>query len=124
MFDARTVDGDSYFKIILYRYTDDNNFEAINILGFDMLLPAVGEVALSGSEQYTAAYMAVSGGVTTIGALESGWLRFDRVLSDEVYGAFELQGEIVDNDGGRSFNVRGRFHAQRQDERELPTAFR
>ena len=78
MFDARTVDGDSYFKIILYRHSDDRNFEAFNIVGFDMLLPSEGQIVLPDNEQFTAAYMAVADGVTKIGALESGWIRLEK----------------------------------------------
>lgn len=124
MFDARTVDGDSYFKIILYRHSDDRNFEALNIVGFDMLLPSEGQVVLPANEQFTAAYMAVSDGVTKIGALESGWIRFEKTGANLVVGAFELEGGIMGPDGDDAFRVSGRFHAPKGDESELPTAFR
>jgi hypothetical protein len=124
MFDARTVDGDSYFKIILYRHRDDRNYEAFNIVGFDMLLPSEGQVVLPDNEQFTAAYMAVSDGATKVGALETGWIRFEKVGGNLVVGAFELEGGIMGPDGDDPFRVSGRFHAPKGDERKLPTAFR
>lgn len=124
MYDAGRIDGETYFKIILYRHDDDRNFEAFNIVGFDMLLPSEGQVVLPDNEQFTAAYMAVSDGETKIGALESGWIRFERVNGELVVGAFEMEGGIMGPDGDDAFRVSGRFHAPKGDERTLPTAFR
>ncbi|MBN1448718.1 MAG: hypothetical protein JXA28_12370 [Bacteroidetes bacterium] len=127
MFDVRETGDLEIVKLILYRYKDNDDFEAINFLRMEDHLLPVGTHEISDDGPIMVGYLLYRDGTMTIGSGDAGSLMIERSDDDVITGTFSFTGELTvtgSDEETMEFSVTGRFHAPRGDETALPTAFR
>jgi hypothetical protein len=127
MFDVHETGDLAVVKLILYRYKDNDDFEAINFLRMEQALLPAGTHVITEDGPIMVGYLLYRDGMMTIGSGDAGSLAIAHSDDEVMTGTFSFTGELTvtgSDEETMEFSVIGRFHAPRGDETALPTAFR